>query len=371
VPTFENRVTFKIAQGIKAFLSVEVGIVRERIAELGNGSEAQESSGTPGQDDARAQGLNERENRRVGEGRPLGSRDRRGRSPEETDGIRPENMVWIFATARTGSTWLGAMMDEMSNQTVWREPLVGQLFGYLYYDRAKHLIGKKGKHFILGDGYRDSWLNSIRSFVLNEATPRFPEAARPDNYLVVKEPNGSIGAPLLMEALPESRMILLVRDPRDVAASSMDARRKGGWQYESRNKGVQQRETLSDKDPDAFVRTRARAYLEHIEKAKQAYDAHEGHKVIVKYEDLRADTLGTMKRLYSALEIPVDERELIRAVEKHAWENIPEKDKGEGKFYRKASPGGWREDLTPEQAEIVERITAPLLKEFYTAWSAT
>src|SRR3712207_6950789 len=50
------------------------------------------------------------------------------------------------------------------------------------------------------------------------------------DYLVVKEPNGSIGAPLLMEALPESRMILLVRDPRDVAASSIDARRKGGWQ---------------------------------------------------------------------------------------------------------------------------------------------
>jgi hypothetical protein len=61
----------------------------------------------------------------------------------------------------------------------------------------------------------------------------------------------------------------------------------------------------------------------------------------------------------------VDERELTRAVEKHAWENIPEKDKGEGKFYRKASPGGWQEDLTPEQAQIVERITAPLLRELY------
>ncbi len=34
-------------------------------------------------------------------------------------------------------------------------------------------------------------------------------------------------------------------------------------------------------------------------------------------------------------------------------------------FYSKATPGGWREDLTPEQARIVERITASLFEELY------
>jgi hypothetical protein len=52
-------------------------------------------------------------------------------------------------------------------------------------------------------------------------------------------------------------------------------------------------------------------------------------------------------------------------VEKHSWENIPEDQKGQGKFYRKATPGGWREDLTSEQAEAVTRVTAPLIKELY------
>ncbi|MDQ3567029.1 MAG: sulfotransferase domain-containing protein, partial [Actinomycetota bacterium] len=65
------------------------------------------------------------------------------------------------------------------------------------------------------------------------------------------------------------------------------------------------------------------------------------------------------------LGIPAEEKELARVVEKHSWENIPEEDKGEGKFYRKATPGGWREDLTAKQARIIEEITAPLLKEFY------
>jgi hypothetical protein len=72
-----------------------------------------------------------------------------------------------------------------------------------------------------------------------------------------------------------------------------------------------------------------------------------------------------MRRLYSDLGIAVDPGELERAVERHAWEAIPEDVKGPGKFYRKASPGGWREDLTPKQARIVEEITAPVMGEFY------
>jgi hypothetical protein len=73
-----------------------------------------------------------------------------------------------------------------------------------------------------------------------------------------------------------------------------------------------------------------------------------------------------LRRIYSTLGIPADEGELARTVEKHSWENIPEKKKGEGKFYRKAKPGGWREDLTPKQVKIVERIVAPVLEEFYS-----
>jgi len=75
--------------------------------------------------------------------------------------------------------------------------------------------------------------------------------------------------------------------------------------------------------------------------------------------------LGTRKRTYSTLGIGESEGELARVVEKHSWENISEDKKGEGKFYRKASPGGWKDDLTPEQAQIVERVTAPLLEELY------
>ena len=286
-----------------------------------------------------------------------------GTGEEKKGGMRPENLVWMFGTARTGSSWLSAIMGEIGGYSRWHEPLVGHLFGNLYYERAGHR--GEDEHFILGARYRDLWLATVRRFVLDSAAARFPEVAE-GGYLIIKEPQGSMGAPLLMEALPESRMILLVRDPRDVVASNLDAHKKGTWTADLMRKGGKEKPpSLAESRPDAFVKGQARRYVRDVGNAKLAYDAHGGRKVLVKYEDLRADTLNTMKRIYAGLEIPVEEAELALSVEKNSWENIPEEEKGEGKFHRKAKPGGWREDLTPEQVEIVESVAGPLLRELY------
>ncbi|HKH36530.1 MAG TPA: sulfotransferase [Rubrobacter sp.] len=299
--------------------------------------------------------------RAVRKGESLRSRTRRS-----SRGVRPENIVWIFGTGRSGSTWLGSMMGGLDGCAMWNEPLVGNLFGTFHYFRVG---GRKtGRQYILGEPYKETWLGPMRDLVLSGAAARFPEVIG-GGYLIIKEPNGSIGAPLLMEALPESRMIFLIRDPRDVVASSMDARSEGSWL--SGRREAQRRTSKPDRNPNVYVRMRANSYVQQIEKTGQAYRAHGGRKVMVRYEDLRADTLETMKRIYSALEIPVEEAELARSVEKNAWENIPEQEKGEGKKRRKAKPGGWREDLTARQVEIVEDITAPLLNEFYPHTATT
>ena len=276
--------------------------------------------------------------------------------------VRPENVVWIFGTARTGSTWLAFMMEELETNTIWREPYVGELFGRLYSE----WVGEKHaatKHFILGNT-RSSWTNSMRNFVLAEAATRFPNVGE-HGYLVIKEPNGSVGAPLMMEALPESRLVFLVRDPRDVVASSLDAVKKGSWLYERRVEDGAGRTAMFDMQADAYVEKVAHGYAQNVGNVREAYEKHEGPKVLIRYEDLRADTLDTMRRLYSTLGVSVDDGALVRSVEKHAWENVPAENKGEGKFHRKATPGGWREDLTPEQVGTVERITATFLEEYY------
>ncbi|MGH3087866.1 MAG: sulfotransferase family protein [Rubrobacteraceae bacterium] len=269
-------------------------------------------------------------------------------------GIPPENIVWVFGSGRTGSSWTTFMMGSLPDHSRWNEPLVGNLFGNLYSKRAEHR--QDTSHFILGDHHRRTWMKSIRNFLLEGAAARFPERAA-DGYLVIKEPHGALGAPLLMEALPESRMIFLVRDPRDVISSKRDAHSPGSWGAVTKS-----HEKLSD---DEIVERIAGTYLRDIKFAKEAYDAHEGRKAFVRYEDLRVDAPGVMRRIYSEIGIPVAEEDLARVVEKYAWENIPEEEKGEGKIRRKAKPGGWSEDLTPEQVKIAEKETAWIFDEFY------
>ena len=275
-------------------------------------------------------------------------------------GVNPENVIWIFCTARSGSTWLRSMLDDLTDGEVWEEPKIGRLFGE-FYSRAKQTqLGRVD--YVLGDPTREAWTRALRDFVLRTAWASHPSVT-PERYLVIKEPGGAVGAPLLMDALPESRMVLLVRDPRDFAASVLDATRKDGWIQEGMDEWAK-RDLDSERAELRYLRALSRQYSRQIGNGKKAFDSHRGRKVLIRYDDLRADTLGVMRHLCAELEIPVDEQRLARVVSKHSWENVPESEKGTGKFYRKATSGGWREDLTPKQAEIVEEVTAPLIEEF-------
>jgi hypothetical protein len=355
MPVFNSRTVIELARGMRAYLNLEAGLTRGEIP--ARDPDVLRQPATHAGELARVRMRLEEKEREI-----AGLKQRLAAPAPRSGGVNPENVVWIFCSNRSGSTWLSSMMGEIEGHEVWNEPLIGKLFGDLYYvGAAGH---QKVKHYILGDYHKGSWLDSIQSFVLSEATARFPEVAE-RGYLIIKEPNGSIGAPLLAEAMPTSRVIFLVRDPRDVAASGLDAARKGSWQYDNAADRGWKREALADNQPDVWVRRRAQNYVRHAGKARDAYEAHKGPKVLIRYEELREDTLGTMERLYLTLGIEVGGGDLARAVEKHAWENIPDKEKGQGKFYRKATPGGWREDLTPGQVEIVEQVSAPLLKEFY------
>ena len=250
------------------------------------------------------------------------------------------------------------MMAELENQERWHEPFVGLLFGGFIYERLKDATKLLNEPtFIMAEPYREVWLRSIRNFVLEGAAARYPEL-REDQYLVIKEPNGSVGAPVLLEATPDSRTIFLIRDSRDVIASRLEAFRSGSWAQQNRDYNTAE-------ELNAQTKRLAEDYLRVVSKVQEAYEAHPGKKAFVRYEDLRYDTVNVLKAMYDALEVEVDEAQLEAAVAKHSWARIPDEEKGKDKFFRKAQTGSWRDDLSPEQIEIIEDITGPILSKYY------
>ena len=159
MPLF-RQYTSVVARGFRAFVNLEAGLVRDG-ASLENLKWAASQNGDL--ERARRQLANKVES--VRSCRPDGYSVGAGR-------VNPENIVWIFGDGRTGSTWLMRMVEDLEGQTLWREPMVGLLFGYLYYlwaDEKRYAT----KHFILGR-YRESWLTSMRSFVLQESKDEVP-----------------------------------------------------------------------------------------------------------------------------------------------------------------------------------------------------
>ncbi len=67
----------------------------------------------------------------------------------EPGNIRPENIIWIIGSPRTGSTWLSRMLGELENYEVWQEPFFGVILSFRDNIANQGWIGHR--NFILGE----------------------------------------------------------------------------------------------------------------------------------------------------------------------------------------------------------------------------
>ena len=96
---------------------------------------------------------------------------------------------------------------------------------------------------------------------------------------------------------------------------------------------------------------------------ERAYEAHPPElRITIRYEDLRADTLATLRPLVDWLGVQRSDEELEAAVAALAFEAYPAKAKGPTKALRAATPGLWRENLSDEEQLAVNEIMGETLE---------
>lgn len=304
------------------------------------------------------------------------------------------HLAWIFGSPRTGSSWLLRLLihpwrlapktpsgikpgDEKPSSGTQVVPInESYLPVHLTPQKVPKYKPKQAEPepdkwlksskraqdaaYFFSDLHADAWRPEVRRLILarfnSQITLARKEYGFEDPIVVVKEPNGSHGAQLMMSLLPGSRLVFLLRDGRDVIDSLMDLRLRGRL----RNRG----EIQTYDERLNLVLKNSRMWVNRTNAVQAAYEAHPPElRTTVRYEDLRNDTFGTLKPLAEFLGIDRTDEELRAAVEAQSFEAIPEEEKGPGKGKRAATPGLWRENVTALEREIMDEVMSEKLAE--------
>jgi len=63
------------------------------------------------------------------------------------------------------------------------------------------------------------------------------------------------------------------------------------------------------------------------------------------------------------LQISIDDVELKKIIEKYDFKNIPSKKRGPGKFFRSAKVGGYKDNFSEKEQEIMISLMGETLKK--------
>ncbi len=276
---------------------------------------------------------------------------------QDEEDILERNLVWIFASPRSGTSWLGNQLLTYNTLSM-DEPHLGHHIASMgiIQNRTKYTeFHQKRESYFFCDKYEDTWRYYLRKLVLNRIFAQFRNL---EKKIIIKEPNGSFGCDNILSCLPKSKFLLLLRDGRDVLDSLLDARKEGAWATKL------DVNPISENNRKQFIKNQAYMWkyrTEHLLKTYEEYN--DNQKFRLRYEDLRKNTKIYLEKIYKFIEVNIPEEEIDSIVKKYSFENIASDQKGSGKVTRSASPGKWREHFTKEEQDIMNEIMEETLKK--------
>ena len=279
----------------------------------------------------------------------------------EEELILEKNFVWVFADRRSGTTWLSKEL--LSKDTKFLdEPLIGVHLGLFPGSTIENKrtidIQKERTDYFFSEHHQDSWIYFLRKLILNRIHNQFEDLS---SKIIIKEPSGSVGADIIAKCFPKSRIIVMLRDGRDILDSKIDGLTPQGWEAVEK-KGLL--EPITEKNRLRYIKKYSKNWVHLVQTLKETFKKHPKElRYQLRYEELLKNTLNELKKLYQFLSIDAKEEDLKEIINRYSFEKIPKNQKGKGKFRRFATPGMWRENFNEEEKRLIEKIMGETLRD--------
>jgi hypothetical protein len=299
-------------------------------------------------------------------------------------------MLFFGASRRSGTTWLASMLNGHPEISCRNE-------GWLLNDTAgscEHWINREAlRAWGTIDGPRGTYLakmpiaEAIRAAHRGMVRELVLEAVRREGWKQVEKLRYMgdkttqyycTKVDVLHELFPDGRYIGMVRDGRDVVVSDFFLMCRDGKfddlpeSAREHARKAQQFHVLGKGEPTAlFCEGSLRWFLDQWmrsiaggERARELFGARYRQ---VRYEDVVADTAGTMRDVYAWLGVEASDALIERVIEQTAFEKLSGgRKRGEGDNraeWRKGVAGDWVNYLTEDDKALVKSVAGTLLME--------
>ncbi len=238
---------------------------------------------------------------------------------ETQEEVFEKNLVWIIGAPKSGTTWLAQLLASYDAVRL-DEPLIGLHLGFIEYRGASFIRridkAKERSHYFFSDEYKETWLYYVRKLILNRIYAQFGDLSK---KIIIKEPNGSMGSDIISQCLPNSKMILILRDGRDVLNSQVTALSKEGYAA----KASKIWKPLEGKRRFGHIKRAAQEWVNLIKILMSAYTApKDENKDISRYENLRENNNKEIKKLSQFLKSNIGDQRIQTIISKFAFKNL-------------------------------------------------
>jgi Sulfotransferase family len=264
--------------------------------------------------------------------------------------VLDKEFVFIIGAARSGTTWLQAMLGAHPSVCTFGELQLYDSYTAPWvkaWQRQKEVSRFNGLPTIWSEDQLYEFLREFLARIYDRVTQTKPGAS----IILDKHPGYSLHVEHINRLIPNAKFIHVIRDGRDVAVSLRAASEGWGKPW-----------------APAVVESSALLWKSSVLGARQAKQYGDRY-LEVRYEDLLTVGVRVLKSVFDFLHVSIDSEDVTRIFNEHQFERMKEEKKGTNQlvwpdgFFRKGQAGDWRNTLKPMERYVFNETSGDLLRE--------